>query len=95
MSTSTVPMSIRIESDARERLKVIALHQKRSAHSLAAEAINNLILEKEKELAWNQSCINSYNDYKTTGLHVNQQDVEKWMDSWGTDQELPQPPCHR
>ena len=95
MTTTTVPMSIRIESDTRERLKAIAFHQKRTAHSLVAEAINNLILEKEKEIAWNQSCVSSYDDYKETGLHVNQQEVEKWMDSWDTDQEIPQPVCHR
>ena len=35
MTATTVPMSIRIESDARERLKMIAFHQKRTAHSLA------------------------------------------------------------
>ena len=94
-TVTTVPMSIRIESGARERLKVIALHQKRTAHSLAAEAINNLISEKEKEIAWNQSCVHSYDDYKKAGLHVSQQEVENWMDSWGTDVELPQPVCHR
>lgn len=95
MTATTVPMSIRIESDARERLKMIAFHQKRTAHSLATEAINNMIVEKEKEIAWNQSCTNSYEDYKQTGLHVHQQEVEKWMDSWGTDMELPQPVCHK
>ena len=95
MTVTTAPMSICIEADARERLKIIALHQKRTAHSLAAEAIDNFILEKEKEIAWNQSCIESYNDFRKTGLHVSQQEVENWMDSWGADVELPQPVCHR
>ena len=63
-------MSIRIKSTARERLKTIAIYQKRTPHSLAEEAINNLILEKEKEIAWNQSCVYSYDNYKKTGLHV-------------------------
>ena len=94
MTVTTVPMSIRIESDARERLKAIALHQKRTAHSLAAEAIDKLILEKEKEIAWNQSCIDSYDDFRKSGLHVSQQEVENWMDFWSTDVELPQPICH-
>ena len=49
MTVTTVPMSIRIKSTARERLKTIAIYQKRTPHSLAEEAINNLILEKEKE----------------------------------------------
>jgi predicted transcriptional regulator len=82
-------MSIRIEASAKERLKEIAKRQKRTAHALATEAINTLIEQKEREYAFNQSCIDSYNQFKETGLHVNHEEVTAWMNSWGTDNELP------
>jgi predicted transcriptional regulator len=52
-------------------------------------------MQEIKEIAWNLSCLDSFSEYKETELHVNQLEVEKWMDSWGTDTELQQPACHR
>ena len=91
---ATVPMSIRIDQSLKDRLVKLATLQKRSAHSLATQAVENLVQEQEKVQAWNQSCIDSFTEYNTTGLHVSHDEVEKWMDSWGSDKELPPPKCH-
>lgn len=94
ITATTVPMSIRIEASARQKLKEIAVRQKRSAHSLATEAIITLIAQKEQEYAFNQSCVDSYNHYKETGLHVTHDEIISWMESLFTDNELPPPACH-
>lgn len=94
MSATTVHISIRIETSAKQRLNEIALRQNRTAHALATEAIYALIEQKEREYAFNQSCIDSYNQYKETGLHTTHDEVSAWMDSWGTENELPTPLCH-
>lgn len=94
MITATVPMSIRLEVGARQKLKEIAARQKRSAHALATEAINTLIEQKEREYAFNQSCIASYEHHQETGLHVLHEEVGPWLDSLFTDNELPAPKCH-
>ena len=31
--------------------------------------------------------------YKETGLHVTGEEVLAWIESWGTDHELPTPVC--
>jgi predicted transcriptional regulator len=87
-------MSLRIDASRKERLSRIALRQKRSSHSLAIEALYNFIEKKEAEENWNQSCITSLNEHLETGLHVTEEEVNKWMDSWGTNNELPPPQCH-
>jgi predicted transcriptional regulator len=94
MTTTTVPMSIRLDVTARERLKAIATRQKRSAHALATEAINLLIEQKEREYAWHQSCDAALKHFDETGLHATHEEVMAWMESWGTDKELPAPVCH-
>ncbi len=94
MTTATVPMSIRLEAGARERLKAIAARQKRSAHALATEAINLLIEQKEREHAWHESCDAALKHFDETGLHATHDEVTAWMDSWGTEKELPTPTCH-
>ena len=91
---ATVPMSIRIDQNLKDRLAKLASQQKRSAHSLASQAIEKLVDDQEKLQAWNQSCVDSFNEYKSTGLHVTHEEVEKWMDSWGSNDELPPPQCH-
>ncbi len=94
MNAVTAPMSLRIDLSARERLQKLAERHKRSSHALATEAIYEMITKREREDAFNQSCIDSYNHYKETGLHATQEEVMAWMDSWGTDHELPAPVCH-
>lgn len=93
MSAATTPMFLRIDATARERLQKLAERHKRSSHALATEAIYEMINKKEREDAFNQSCIDSYNHFKETGLHAAHDEVAAWMDSWGTNHELPAPTC--
>ena len=94
MTTTTVPMSIRLDVNARERLKAIAVRQKRSAHALATEAINQLIEQQEREYAWHQSCDDALKHLDETGLHATHGEVMAWMDTWGKDKDSPAPVCH-
>jgi predicted transcriptional regulator len=94
MPATTVPMSIRLDASAREKLRIIAARQKRTAHALATEAIHALIAQKEREHAWHESCEASIRHFDETGLHASHDEVMAWMDSWGTEKELPPPVCH-
>jgi len=95
MTTTKVPMSIRLDVNAQERLRAIAARQKRSAHALATEAIDQLIEQKEREYAWHQSCDGALKHFDETGLHATHEEVMAWMGKWGTDKESPAPLCHR
>ncbi len=94
IASATVPMSIRLEASAKQRLQVIAFRQKRSAHALATEAIAELIERKEREFAWHESCEAAIKHFDETGLHATHDEVTAWIDSWGTAKELPAPECH-
>ena len=94
MTATTVPMSIRLDVSARERLKAIAVRQKRSPHALATEAIHQLIEQKEREHAWHQSCDDALKHFDDTGLHATHEEVMKWMDSLAADKDAPPPECH-
>jgi predicted transcriptional regulator len=94
MTAATVPMSIRLDATAREKLKAIAVRQKRTPHALATEAIHQLIAQKEREHAWFESCDAALKHFDETGLYATQDEVMAWMDSWAGDKELPTPVCH-
>lgn len=95
MTTATVPMSIRLDATARDKLKAIAARQRRTPHALAIEAITQLIAQKEREHAWHESCDAALKHFDETGLHATHEEVMAWMDSWGTDKEMPTPVCRR
>lgn len=95
MTVTTLPMSIRLDVTAREKLKAIAARQKRTPHALATEAIHMLIEQKEREYAWVESCDAALKHFDETGLHATHDEVMAWVESWGTDKELPAPACHR
>ncbi|GHU45635.1 hypothetical protein AGMMS50289_17240 [Betaproteobacteria bacterium] len=90
-----VPMSVRLSQDTRERLRTVAAWQKRSPHSLAAEAIQNLVEQKEREHAWDQSCIDALHHHDETGLHVTHDEMLAWMDSIVNGNEQSAPVCHK
>jgi predicted transcriptional regulator len=75
---TVAPMSLRLDADLKERLNKIAEVQKRSAHALARNA----------------SCRASLDEYRETGLHITHEELDAWLDTWGTTNEKPGPECH-
>jgi predicted transcriptional regulator len=92
MTVPTItPMSLRLDTDLRDRLNKIAHAQKRSAHALARDAVSRFVAQEEKEAAWNASCQASLDEYKETGLHLKHEQLDAWLDTWGTSGEKPAP----
>jgi predicted transcriptional regulator len=87
------PMSLRVDQETRKRLKQIAERQKRSEHALATEAIQLFIQKEEEEHQLNQSCMDAYEHYQETGLHVTAEEVDQWLDTWGSENETAVPKC--
>jgi predicted transcriptional regulator len=94
MTTATVPMSLRVDPAIKERLQAIALRQKRSAHALAQEAVSVFVEKQEAKDKLNKEAMDAYNDYRISGLHITHEELDTWLDSWGTENEQPAPPCH-
>lgn len=94
MTTATVPMSLRVDPAIKERLQAIAQRHKRSAHALAQEAVYLFVEKQEAKDRLNQEAIEAYNDYRATGLHITHEELNTWLDTWGTENEQPAPPCH-
>lgn len=88
------PMSLRLDTDLRDRLNKIAHSHKRSAHALARDAVSRFVAQEEKEAAWNASCQASLDEFKETGLHITHEELDSWLDTWGTPDEKPAPECH-
>ncbi len=86
MSDSTT-ITIRVAKTVKDRLENLAKETKRSKSSLAAEGISNFVDLEERQIAGIKKALNSID----RGLGATHDEVEAWVASWDTDDELPPP----
>ena len=89
------PVAIKIDDETKERVKRLAEARNRTSHWLMREAITQYVDREEKREAFRQDTLKAWEEYRTMGLHATAEEVEAWLASWGTDMELPAPPCHK
>ncbi|OWV81793.1 CopG family transcriptional regulator [Rhizobium sp. R634] len=39
--------------------------------------------------------LDAWDEFQATGRHVTGDEVANWLSTWGTDEELPTPECHK
>lgn len=89
------PVAIKLDEDTRARVKRLADARHRTSHWLMREAIAQYVDREEKREAFRQDTLQAWEEYRTTELHATAEEVEAWLSSWGTDNELPSPTCHK
>ena len=87
MAKSTT-MTVRIAPEVSDMLDVLARDTKRTKGYLASEAIASFV----EHNAWQVARIKaSFDDAKAGSPGVAQGEIERWMESWDTEHELPPP----
>jgi len=95
-TTSAVrPLSVKLDMDTRVRIEKLALIHRRTTHWMMREAIQQYVEREEKREIFRQDAIKAWDDFQSTGLHATSAEVNAWLTSWGADDELPAPTCHR
>jgi predicted transcriptional regulator len=84
---ASVLFPLRLEPELKDRLEAIAQNEDRSAIDIASDAIEAYVDAKEfKRLAIEAALAEA-----EKGVFISQEAMHRWMDSWGTDNELPPP----
>ncbi|MCL2009339.1 MAG: hypothetical protein FWG71_02180 [Synergistaceae bacterium] len=60
---------------------------------MVTPAICPISAKLDKREALRKDLIQAWNDYQTTGLYADAEEVEEWIAGWGTENELPVPEC--
>ncbi|MFN0191939.1 MAG: CopG family ribbon-helix-helix protein [Aestuariivirga sp.] len=84
---ATTPFSIRIDTDTKAKLEEWAARENRSASALAQLAIDEYLDQK----TYKRECILEALDEAKKGVFISEDAMDAWVDSWGTDNELPAP----
>ena len=88
-------VSVKLDQETRARLEHLAESQRRSAHWIMREAIQQYLEREEKRQAIRQEALNAWQEYQETGLHVTGDEVSAWLDTWGDENEKAAPVCHK
>jgi len=79
-----VPVSVKLPIAERDRLAALATARKRTSHYLMREAVSEYLGREEARQSFREEAARAWQDYKETGLHLSQEDVDAWIDSLGT-----------
>lgn len=91
MATAT---SIKLDDELKGRVQHLADARRRTSQWIMREAIAQYVEREEKREALRQDTLKAWDEFQATGLHATAEEVEKWLSSWGTENELPAPECH-
>ncbi|MBF0305296.1 MAG: CopG family ribbon-helix-helix protein [Alphaproteobacteria bacterium] len=83
----TVPVTVRISPEVNEQLERLAEATSRSKSLLAAEAIGAFV-QTESQFV---DAVEEGRRAVREGRVVSHHEVRKWLESWGSDAELPPP----
>lgn len=92
MATAT---SIKLDEDLKDRVRDLAEARRRSPHWIMREAIAEYVEREEKREALRRDTLKAWDEFQATGQYATAEDVDKWLASWGTENELPAPECRK
>lgn len=87
--------SIKLDDEMRGRVRHLAQARQRTSHWIMREAISQYVEREEKREALQRDTVRAWDEFQKTGLHATAEEVDHWLESWGTDNELPAPECHK
>jgi len=85
------PIGVRLPPELRGRLQALGECKRRSAHWLMVEAIRLYVEREEEAERARAETREAIERYDATGEYIADEDVDAWLKSWGTKDELPPP----
>ena len=94
MSTATVhPVSIEIDDDIKARIHRLAEARQRTPDSLMREAFGQYVEREEKREALRKHLLETWEAYRTTGLHITAAEADAWLEQLEQGQDVEPPAC--
>lgn len=87
--------SLKLDDQLKTRVQNIAHLHNRSSHWVMCEAIRKYIEKEEAQESFKQEALSSWAHFKETGQHLTGKEVQEWLNTWGNDDEMEMPKCHR
>ncbi len=86
-------VSIKLDDALKGRVQHLADSQRRSAHWIMREAIQQYVERKEARESFWQEALTSWADYQQTGEHLTGDETRVWLRGWGSQEGSNAPAC--
>ncbi len=90
-----VNLTVKLAAADRERLEVLAVSKKRTAHHIMKEAIQRYLQEEESEERFVNAAEASADDFEKTGLHITLDEAKTWAKALKTKPKATLARCHK
>lgn len=92
--TTASTTSLKLDAEMKERVQKVATTQRRTAHWVMREAIEQYVEREEKRERYLRDGMAAWEDYQTTGLHLTEEEVDAWLGKLATGEDAELPECH-
>lgn len=79
--------AVKLDEETYNRLKVLGEARRRSPHWLMREAIQQFLQREEEAEDLRRDTLERWARYEATGKSVSHEEVEAWLETWGTERE--------
>lgn len=87
--------SIKLDDDMKGRVRNLADARRRTSHWIMREAIVQYVEREERREALRKDTLAAWDEFQATGQHATAEEVDRWLASWGTDDERSAPECRK
>ncbi|WP_209426825.1 CopG family ribbon-helix-helix protein [Pararhodobacter sp. SW119] len=87
--------SIKLDDNMKGRVQHLAKVRKRTSHWIMREAIAQYVEREEKREVLRLDTLKAWEEFQDARLHTTAEKVDEWLASWGLENELPAPECHK
>ena len=87
-------VSVKLDEVLKGRVQHLAAIQRRSAHWIMREAIQQYVEREEARESVRQEALASWQEYQQTGQHLTGGETRDWLRGWGSDADAAAPACH-
>jgi len=92
--SSAKTTSIKLPLQLKQRLQKVADSERRSAHWVMLEAIEEHVTRKELRAQFLKDAEESWRDYQETGLHLTGEEVNEWLRRRARGERVKMPEPH-
>jgi predicted transcriptional regulator len=93
MGQVTIPSSIRLQADLRQRLAKVCSAKKMKPGAGIVEAIETWVNREERRVALREEARVAHEHFVTTGLHITEEEMDGWLDQLEQGIEAEPPKC--
>jgi predicted transcriptional regulator len=84
---TTYPIAIELDENTMSRFQRLVESEGRSLHGLLKQALERYLEEQEVEDRAREETLERWQRYLKTGEHIDNETVDTWLASWGSDGE--------